>query len=422
MDRPDAGVLFGATSVGIAARHAPKDDDGGGGSGGGEDPPGDCSGGGDDSRAADGGCRTGDGSGDGSGAGGAGDSSPPVEWRIPRLFARRSNGWALPDPILSIAPTRVGLPLHNHGSAWEAVVVGKKLVVVIPPLPGPIPSEVIGIMDQAHLFVGSPWAAVRDVLERLWPTLRPKVCVLGPGDAIFLPCNHYHLTLNIGDTVAVGGVLDAMAVKADRCKRDVYATASSIIAAPLGPSPSPPPREAACPKEGTSGEGECGNNDSNDYDDPAAAAKRKSDRAMAGKLLLFSVEAALKWGVLLAHEDKLHAAVAHYTSAANRYTRLHNSGALGATPLAVILEVLAKYCASLAPAAALEMALTATRHDPCNPSVQSTLAQLDGQRDGLGQQRPKLTTDDKMHPCDANESLLYRLKSVQVLETSLLAS
>jgi hypothetical protein len=48
----------------------------------------------------------------------------------------------------------------------------------------------------------------------IWaPTLRQKleqygisVCMLQPGDTIYIPCNYYHATLNVGDTVAVGSM------------------------------------------------------------------------------------------------------------------------------------------------------------------------------------------------------------------------
>ena len=38
-----------------------------------------------------------------------------------------------------------------------------------------------------------------------WGQKRLQWVVLTPGDALFIPCNWWHATLNIGETVAVGG-------------------------------------------------------------------------------------------------------------------------------------------------------------------------------------------------------------------------
>jgi hypothetical protein len=87
-------------------------------------------------------------------------------WGVPPLFAgssssssssssSNSGGLGMRATILSLAPTRVGLPFHNHGSAWETVIAGKKLILFIPPLQAPIPAEALSLLEQAALFVGS---------------------------------------------------------------------------------------------------------------------------------------------------------------------------------------------------------------------------------------------------------------------------
>ena len=153
------------------------------------------------------------------------------EWATPKLFARR--GWRLDEAILSLAPSKMGLPFHNHGSAWETVVVGRKLVVIIPPLDAPIPPaasaraaasasvlrvaparrtaaaeqaprlwvnehgrahvcvltrrcllprrptrplpvpQALSLLEQAALFVGAPWDFIRTHYDTLAPKLRP---------------------------------------------------------------------------------------------------------------------------------------------------------------------------------------------------------------------------------------------------------
>ena len=175
MQHPDAGMLFSATTVGRTPRNKKR--------------------------------RSTRVNRDGEEAG---------EWATPKLFVQ-SRAWQLDEPVLSLAPTRRGLPFHNHGSAWVAVIVGRKLVMVVPPLHAPIPTAAMSSDEQAALFVGSPWDFVRKHHPRLAPRLQPRGCILEPGDAIFIPCNHYHLTMNVGDTIAVGGTLDPASANADVC-------------------------------------------------------------------------------------------------------------------------------------------------------------------------------------------------------------
>ena len=263
------------------------------------------------------------------------------------------------------------------------------------------------------------------MLDRLWPVLRPSVCILDPGDAVFFPCNHYHLTLNIGDTVAVGGVLDsAAAADADRCTRDIYATAAGIVATPLDTSPSA--RETTCANSGSasiSGGGDCGHKDGGDEDTTAinARAEIRSKREIASRLLPFSVEASVKWGVLLAQDNEL-AAAKYFSDAAARFSKLHELGVLEAVPLAVILDVLAEYCSSQIPklqkfdnfaATALQIARNAVRYDPCNARARATLTRLSPLSD-----RPAPSNDIAVcaHEDSSNTSISYQLKSISMAE------
>lgn len=264
------------------------------------------------------------------------------------------------------------------------------------------------------------------MLDRLWPVLRPSVCILDPGDAVFFPCNHYHLTLNIGDTVAVGGVLDsAAAADADRCARDIYATAAGIVAAPLDTSLSA--RETTCAKSGSAsisgGGGDCGHKDGGDKDKTAinARAEVRSKREIASRLLPFSVEAAVKWGVLLAQDNEL-AAAKYFSDAAARFSKLHELGVLEAVPLAVILDGLAECCSSQIPklqkidhfaAAALKIARNAVRYDPCNSRARATLTRLSPLSD-----RPAPSNDIVVcaHEDSSNTSISYQLKSISMAE------
>jgi tetratricopeptide (TPR) repeat protein len=121
------------------------------------------------------------------------------------------------EPGLSLAPSRRGLPWHNHESAWESVAVGKKLVLLLPPMTE-VPREL-------HMLVlPSTLEFVRRQLA-LWPDLQHVL--LEPGDVLWIPCNWWHATLNIGDTVALGGQKrknDPTRLK-KHCAWDVYHSA-----------------------------------------------------------------------------------------------------------------------------------------------------------------------------------------------------
>ena len=47
--------------------------------------------------------------------------------------------------------------------------------------------QALSLLEQAALFVGSSWDFVRTHYDTLAPKLRPRSCILEPGDAIFIP-------------------------------------------------------------------------------------------------------------------------------------------------------------------------------------------------------------------------------------------
>ena len=133
------------------------------------------------------------------------------DWFVPELFARRQ----LASRMLSVGPSGAGLALHNHGEAFEAVVVGRKLVLFLPPLPYARDIRTSAATEAARLRLMS--VPVRELValpdgqrdELLiaagWNASDLTSCVLTPGAAVWIPCNYYHGTMNIGDTVALGG-------------------------------------------------------------------------------------------------------------------------------------------------------------------------------------------------------------------------
>eukprot|EP01052_Picozoa_sp_SAG31_P062146 SAG31_NODE_21157_length_556_cov_1.242888_1_plen_111_part_10 len=95
---------------------------------------------------------------------------------------------------------RQGYPFHNHYAAWETVVVGRKLLMTFPP-----ELRSLAVQDIEALTLIPPHRLILN-LSRWLDQHNISVCTLKPGDTVFIPCNHYHATLNIGDTVAVGSM------------------------------------------------------------------------------------------------------------------------------------------------------------------------------------------------------------------------
>ena len=155
------------------------------------------------------------------------------DWPIPGAFSRRN----LTSPMLSAGPRGAGLALHNHGEAFEAVVVGAKLWLFLPPLPAPLespPGQVAARtrvqMMPTHELV-SLAADERAALLRAagWDPAELRSCVARAGDAVLVPCNTYHATMNLGETtIAVGGQ-SADATDAG-CPADAMATAAAKTA------------------------------------------------------------------------------------------------------------------------------------------------------------------------------------------------
>jgi len=88
--------------------------------------------------------------------------------------------------LLSVGPSRSGLPPHAHGETWLALVVGRK-----------------------RWFLAAPGAPIPDTVHPLssaidWAEVLEGGCLQRPGDVVYVPRGWTHATLNIGDAVAVG--------------------------------------------------------------------------------------------------------------------------------------------------------------------------------------------------------------------------
>ena len=133
--------------------------------------------------------------------------------RAPPTLVDATKGMVAPSPlgsanlsasVLSLASPGTGLPFHNHGAAWLTVLGGKKLVVLSPPREQLTTPEFQLLQHRPPIS----WAVgPRQQAAAMFraAALKKRHCVLGAGDTIFIPCNWYHATLNLGHTLAVGG-------------------------------------------------------------------------------------------------------------------------------------------------------------------------------------------------------------------------
>eukprot|EP01052_Picozoa_sp_SAG31_P021561 SAG31_NODE_1674_length_7560_cov_2.804852_3_plen_299_part_00 len=121
---------------------------------------------------------------------------------------------------LSMGPSRQGLPWHNHNSNWEAVACGLKLFLFQPP---------ISLADEATLSRAETMymqSTQKFIFSALKDSPATTHVLLEPGDVLFIPCNWWHATVNIGETLAVGTEHDSLFP----CKEDAYATAQENLA------------------------------------------------------------------------------------------------------------------------------------------------------------------------------------------------
>jgi len=102
--------------------------------------------------------------------------------------------------VFSLGEGHAGLPFHSHGAAWLGVVHGRKHWFLYPP----------GAFSPSDRAMTSPLAGVKDWTSKVYPKLaaKPIECTQQPGEVLFVPTAWLHATLNLGETVAVGGQLE----------------------------------------------------------------------------------------------------------------------------------------------------------------------------------------------------------------------
>ena len=123
------------------------------------------------------------------------DFSTPRALR--RAFPRESLASGAAWRLLSLGPSRAGLPLHAHGETWLGVAHGAKRWFAYAPGDGPARETT----KRLH-----PLASARSWYRAVYADAghRPLTCLQRAGDALYLPAGWKHATLNVGETVAAG--------------------------------------------------------------------------------------------------------------------------------------------------------------------------------------------------------------------------
>ena len=110
--------------------------------------------------------------------------------------------------INNAATFNTGLPFHNHGKTWLAVMHGAKLWFLYP-LGFGISTNLIPyhwFRDVLPTLQGYPMPPVQPWTSHSTSTSmhRPLTCLQYAGDIMFIPTQWLHMTLNVGETIAVG--------------------------------------------------------------------------------------------------------------------------------------------------------------------------------------------------------------------------
>ena len=108
--------------------------------------------------------------------------------------------------VLSLGDGEAGLPFHSHGDAWLALVFGSKHWFLYPP--GTRADSRQPPRGQPPHGMGGVWHWATEVFPTLPLAERPIECTQLAGEVMFVPQGWAHATLNIGETVGVGGQLE----------------------------------------------------------------------------------------------------------------------------------------------------------------------------------------------------------------------
>ena len=152
------------------------------------------------------------------------------EWDVPEFLERRDA--PMEQRGMAAGPSRTGFPFHSHGEAWQMQVIGKKLWLLHPPPSGGSPdlppsweiAQPMALLERTLLGGalggdgaggGAGGGSGGDGGDDGAPNAAPKpppglpakmiACLLEPGEVIYVPRLWWHATLNVGESIGIGG-------------------------------------------------------------------------------------------------------------------------------------------------------------------------------------------------------------------------
>lgn len=105
-------------------------------------------------------------------------------------------------PILAVDGIASGHGLHFHGPVWQTQIVGRKAWWFLPDSVSVAPHSRIPVVNGVQYEDTNPCV----YLQKSKPPPGAELCVVGPGETLLLPHDHWHSTCGLDTyTVSIGG-------------------------------------------------------------------------------------------------------------------------------------------------------------------------------------------------------------------------
>ena len=153
------------------------------------------------------------------------------DFRVPIFFQdwdnKENEEKGISWHMLSLGPSRTGLPFHVHGETWLALVYGQKRWFLYPPGTGMPPEleksfnplrtveawfqDIYHQMSDYDIPPTSTWVGMGSKNKNMDNStdyskgFKPMECIQQAGDILYLPAGWSHLTMNIGEAIGIGG-------------------------------------------------------------------------------------------------------------------------------------------------------------------------------------------------------------------------
>ena len=153
------------------------------------------------------------------------------DFRVPIFFQdwdnKENEEKGISWHMLSLGPSRTGLPFHVHGETWLALVYGQKRWFLYPPGTGMPPEleksfnplrtveawfqDIYHQMSDYDIPPTSTWVGMGSTNKNMDNStdyskgFKPMECIQQAGDILYLPAGWSHLTMNIGEAIGIGG-------------------------------------------------------------------------------------------------------------------------------------------------------------------------------------------------------------------------